>query len=84
MFENIETSFEGIQDFEGWVSSIQSHSFNLHCHKQIHLIYIFCLGEAHLALNDCEAAKADFEKTFQLDPENKVLLPIMFCVSAEY
>ena len=31
------------------------------------------LGEAHLALNDCEAAKADFERTFQLDPENKVL-----------
>ena len=30
------------------------------------------LGEAHLALNDCEAAKADFERTFQLDPENKV------------
>ena len=32
------------------------------------------LGEAHLALNDCESAKADFEKTFQLDPENKVLV----------
>ena len=31
-------------------------------------------GEAHLALNDCESAKADFEKTFQLDPENKVLV----------
>ena len=30
------------------------------------------LGEAHLALNDCEAAKADFDRTFQLDPENKV------------
>jgi len=31
----------------------------------------FRRGEAHLALNDCEAAKADFERTFQLDPENK-------------
>merc|ERR1719447_2786284 len=31
----------------------------------------FRRGEAHLALNDCESAKADFEKTFQLDPENK-------------
>ena len=48
------------------------------------MIDIFCLGEAHLALNDCEAAKADFEKTFQLDPENKVLLPIIFYVGAEY
>lgn len=31
----------------------------------------FRRGEAQLALNDCESAKADFEKTFQLDPENK-------------
>jgi len=31
----------------------------------------FRRGEEHLALNDCESAKADFEKTFQLDPENK-------------
>ena len=36
------------------------------------------LGEAHLALNDCESAKADFEKTFQLDPENKVLVLFFF------
>ena len=35
-------------------------------------------GEAHLALNDCESAKADFEKTFQLDPENKVLVLFFF------
>lgn len=31
----------------------------------------FRRGEAQLALNDCESAKADFEKTFDLDPENK-------------
>jgi len=31
----------------------------------------FRRGEAQLALNDCDAAKADFEKCFELDPENK-------------
>lgn len=31
----------------------------------------FRRGEAKLALNDCEAAKDDFEKTIQLDPENR-------------
>jgi len=31
----------------------------------------FRRGEAYLALNDFELAKADFEKTFQLDPDNK-------------
>lgn len=33
----------------------------------------FRRGEAQLALNDCESAKADFEKTFELDPENKAV-----------
>ena len=40
--------------------------------ETVALAHVRYLGEAHLALNDCEAAKADFEKTFQLDPENKV------------
>jgi len=31
----------------------------------------FRRGEAQLALNDCDSAKADFEKTFELDPDNK-------------
>ena len=31
----------------------------------------FRRGEAHLALNDCEAAKADFERALQLEPDNK-------------
>ena len=31
----------------------------------------FRRGEAHLALNDCEAAKEDFEKTLWLEPDNK-------------
>ena len=67
----------GSQLYNVHCTSIQSHSIIIVIHP-----YLLCLGEAHLALNDCEAAKADFEKTFQLDPENKVLLPIMFY--AEY
>jgi len=31
----------------------------------------FRRGEANLAVNDYEAAKADFDRTFELDPENK-------------
>merc|ERR1712098_151857 len=31
----------------------------------------FRRGETQLALNDCESAKADFEKTAELDPDNK-------------
>jgi len=31
----------------------------------------FRRGEAQLALNDCEAAKLDFEKSLELEPENK-------------
>ena len=32
----------------------------------------FRRGEAHLALNDSESAKGDFEKCVVLEPENKV------------
>jgi len=31
----------------------------------------FRRGEAQLALNDCEAAKLDFEKSLELEPDNK-------------
>jgi len=31
----------------------------------------FRRGEAHLALNDCESAKLDFEKSLELEPDNK-------------
>merc|ERR1711978_53105 len=31
----------------------------------------FRRGEAQLALNDCESAKLDFEKSLDLEPENK-------------
>ena len=31
----------------------------------------FRRGEAQLALNDCEAAKKDFEKSLELEPDNK-------------
>merc|ERR1712079_841477 len=31
----------------------------------------FRRGEAHLALNDCEAARADFDKCLVLEPDNK-------------
>jgi len=31
----------------------------------------FRKGEAQLALNDCDAARADFERCLELDPENK-------------
>jgi len=31
----------------------------------------FRKGEAQLALNDCDSAKADFERCLELDPENK-------------
>jgi len=31
----------------------------------------FRRGEAQLALNDCESAKLDFEKSLELEPENK-------------
>ena len=32
----------------------------------------FRRGEAQLALNDCEAAKLDFEQCLSLEPDNKV------------
>ena len=32
----------------------------------------FRRGEAQLALNDCESAKLDFEKSLELEPDNKV------------
>ena len=32
----------------------------------------FRRGEAQLALNDCESARADFDKCLQLEPDNKV------------
>ena len=32
----------------------------------------FRRGEAHLALNDCESAKLDFEQSLELEPDNKV------------
>ena len=32
----------------------------------------FRRGEAHLALNDCESAKLDFEQSLDLEPDNKV------------
>ena len=31
----------------------------------------FRRGEAQLALNDCESAKLDFEKSLELEPDNK-------------
>lgn len=31
----------------------------------------FRRGEAHLALNDCESAKLDFEKSLEFEPDNK-------------
>lgn len=31
----------------------------------------FRRGEAHLALNDCESAKMDFEQSLELEPDNK-------------
>lgn len=42
----------------------------------------FRRGEAQLALNDCDSAKADFEKTVDLDPENKAAKSkIAMCLS---
>lgn len=35
---------------------------------------LFRRGEAQLALNDCEAAKNDFEKCLSLEPDNKVMI----------
>jgi len=42
----------------------------------------FRKGEAQLALNDCDAAKTDFEKCLALDPENKAAAnKIALCVA---
>ena len=40
----------------------------------------FRRGEAQLALNDCESARADFDKCLVLEPDNKVSASICYLV----